>query len=74
MQVAILCNHQKSISKTHSQQLEKIDQSMNEIRDAIKLLEDELDVAQGKKNIKDLKLNNNKDETSPKKKYVMLNV
>merc|ERR1712228_239536 len=49
MQVAILCNHQRSVSKTHSEQLERMDQQIQDVKDAIDELQEELDIKQGKK-------------------------
>lgn len=45
-QVAILCNHQKTVSKTHQAQLNKIDANIQETKDLITTL---------KKHMKDLK-------------------
>ena len=45
-QVAILCNHQKTVSKTHQQQLNKIDANIEETKQHIIVL---------KKHLKDLK-------------------
>lgn len=45
-QVAILCNHQKTVSKTHQAQLNKIDANIQETKELIKTL---------KKHLKDLK-------------------
>lgn len=45
-QVAILCNHQKTVSKNHQQQLNKIDANIQETKDLIVTL---------KKHLKDLK-------------------
>jgi len=38
--VAILCNHQKAVSKNHSEQMQKINQALDEKRHALKMLED----------------------------------
>lgn len=64
MQVAILCNHQRSVSKTHGEQLEKIDKQIQDIKDAIEELEEEYDIKTGKKK----KRKKKKDKTPEKKK------
>ncbi|ETO34200.1 DNA topoisomerase type I, partial [Reticulomyxa filosa] len=48
-QVAILCNHQRTVPKSHEQQLEKIDAQIKELKEHIDELKRELDIAQGKK-------------------------
>merc|ERR1712003_100705 len=69
MQVAILCNHQRSVSKTHSEQLERMDQQIQDVKDAIEELQEELDIKQGKKKKKKSKKKKKKDEDgTPKKK------
>jgi len=40
--VAILCNHQRSVSKSHAEQLEKMDQKMADLKQAIKEKEEEI--------------------------------
>lgn len=42
MQVAILCNHQRSVPKAHADQLQKLEQQMADLRTAIKEKEEEL--------------------------------
>ena len=70
MQVAILCNHQRSVSKTHSEQLERMDQQIQDVKDAIDELQEELDIKQGKrkKRRKSKKKKKNDDGTPTKKK------
>merc|ERR1712228_753343 len=70
MQVAILCNHQRSVSKTHSEQLERMDQQIQDVKDAIDELQEELDIKQGKKKKRKKKKKKKKDEdgTPTKKK------
>eukprot|EP00483_Globobulimina_turgida_P001625 UN01627 len=46
-EVAILCNHQKSISKSHGDQLQKLDQRIQDDRDAIEELEEEYAIKTG---------------------------
>merc|ERR550525_266520 len=41
-EVAILCNHQRSVSKSHAEQLQKLDQKMIDLKNAIKEKEEEL--------------------------------
>ena len=60
-QVAILCNHQRSVSKTHAEQLEKMDKQIQDIKDSIKELKEELDIMLGKKKRK-------KNKEPPKRK------
>merc|ERR1712083_379010 len=62
MQVAILCNHQRSVSKTHSEQLERMDQGIQDVKDAIEELQEELDIKQGKKEERKKKKKKKKDE------------
>merc|ERR1719385_237431 len=47
MQVAILCNHQKSVSKSHAEQLQKLDEKMTDLKQAIREKEEELEDARG---------------------------
>merc|ERR1712129_210351 len=68
MQVAILCNHQRSVSKTHSEQLEKMDAQIQDVKDAIAELQEELDIKQGKKKKKKSKKKKEKEESPTKKK------
>ncbi|PNH03016.1 DNA topoisomerase 1 [Tetrabaena socialis] len=54
-QVAILCNHQRSVAKTHGNQMEKIQEKLAGLNAELKELEDDLRAAQkgkgdGKKN------------------------
>ena len=39
-QVAILCNHQRTVPKTFSNQLERIDKQLDDLKDYIKILEE----------------------------------
>lgn len=43
-QVAILCNHQRTLPKTHDAQMEKLDAKIQEIRDEIKELKKHLEL------------------------------
>eukprot|EP00012_Vannella_robusta_P002201 CAMPEP_0206186178 /NCGR_PEP_ID=MMETSP0166-20121206/2259_1 /ASSEMBLY_ACC=CAM_ASM_000260 /TAXON_ID=95228 /ORGANISM="Vannella robusta, Strain DIVA3 518/3/11/1/6" /LENGTH=148 /DNA_ID=CAMNT_0053601535 /DNA_START=710 /DNA_END=1153 /DNA_ORIENTATION=+ len=43
-QVAILCNHQRTLPKTHDAQMEKLDAKIQEIRDEIKELKHHLEL------------------------------
>ena len=45
--VAILCNHQRSVSKSHAEQLQKMDEKMADLKAAIKEKEEELEEARG---------------------------
>lgn len=47
MQVAILCNHQKSVSKGHAEQLQRLDEKMADLKQAIREKEEELEDARG---------------------------
>merc|ERR1712087_4208 len=68
MQVAILCNHQRSVSKTHSEQLEKMDQQIQDVKDAIDELQEELDIKQGKKKKRKKKKKKKDEDGTPTKK------
>ena len=48
-QVAILCNHQKSVSKNFNAQMEKRQEKLKEKIDVLTVLKDQLKVLQGKK-------------------------
>ena len=43
-QVAILCNHQRTLPKTHDSQMEKLDLKIKEIKDEIKELKNHLEM------------------------------
>lgn len=43
-QVAILCNHQRTLPKTHDTQMEKLDLKIQEIKDEIKELKQHLEM------------------------------
>jgi DNA topoisomerase-1 len=45
-QVAILCNHQRSVPKTHTNQMEKIQEKLQALNTELKELEDELAAVQ----------------------------
>mmetsp|Transcript_3951 Transcript_3951/g.5542 ORF Transcript_3951/g.5542 Transcript_3951/m.5542 type:complete len:547 (-) Transcript_3951:57-1697(-) len=47
-EVAILCNHQKSVSKKHGEQMGKIDEKINELKDHRSLLEQQIKFLNGK--------------------------
>jgi DNA topoisomerase-1 len=51
VQVAILCNHQRSVPKGHAAAMEKIDAKMNELRDEVKDLTDHVKALEGNKKI-----------------------
>lgn len=53
VQVAILCNHQRSIPKTHGNQMEKMQEKINGLNNELKELEEELRLAQKGKPNKD---------------------
>ena len=55
LQVALLCNHQKSVSKSHGAQMDKMKEQIKDFKKQIKQLESELKVAQGKKDRSTLK-------------------
>lgn len=46
LQVAILCNHQRSVPKTHTNQMEKIQEKLSALNTELKELEEELRAAQ----------------------------
>ncbi|KAL8143626.1 hypothetical protein V2J09_016658 [Rumex salicifolius] len=46
-EVAIICNHQRSVSKSHSAQMERLTEKINELKDALSELE--TDLARSKK-------------------------
>jgi DNA topoisomerase-1 len=53
-EVAILCNHQRSVSKGHSAQMERLEGKITELEEAIEELETDLDRAKkGKPPLKD---------------------
>ncbi|KAK4779116.1 hypothetical protein SAY86_006644 [Trapa natans] len=53
-EVAIICNHQRSISKSHAAQMEKLTEKINELKDNLKELKVDLDRARkGKPPLKD---------------------
>jgi len=69
MQVAILCNHQRSVSKTHAEQLQKMDMQIQDIKDTIEEIQEELDRKQGKNTKKKKKKQHiKKEKKSPLKK------
>ncbi|CAI7918333.1 unnamed protein product [Closterium sp. NIES-53] len=45
-EVAILCNHQRAVSKAHSAQMEKMQAKLKELEDAVEEMEEDLDRAQ----------------------------
>merc|ERR1711972_490544 len=63
-QVAILCNHQKSVSKNHGEQLQKLDQQLMTIREQIEELQEQLDEVNGVKRKR--KKKKKKEDASPK--------
>jgi DNA topoisomerase-1 len=44
-QVAILCNHQRSVPKTHETSMAKVTEKLNAMREEIKALEEEHEAA-----------------------------
>ncbi|OWM85847.1 hypothetical protein CDL15_Pgr012097 [Punica granatum] len=53
-EVAIICNHQRSISKSHAAQMEKLTEKINELKDNLKELKVDLERARkGKPPLKD---------------------
>lgn len=49
LQVAILCNHQRSVPKTHETSMAKVTEKLNALREEIKQLEKEhTDALKGK--------------------------
>jgi len=65
-EVAILCNHQKSVSKSHGDQLLKLDQQMQDIREQIEEMQEQLDEINGVKRKK--KKKKKTESKSPKRK------
>jgi DNA topoisomerase-1 len=45
LQVAILCNHQRSVPKTHETSMAKVTEKLNAMREEIKALEEEHEAA-----------------------------
>eukprot|EP00479_Gromia_sphaerica_P012417 TRINITY_DN6546_c0_g1_i1.p1 TRINITY_DN6546_c0_g1~~TRINITY_DN6546_c0_g1_i1.p1 ORF type:complete len:261 (+),score=70.65 TRINITY_DN6546_c0_g1_i1:103-783(+) len=66
-QVAILCNHQKTVSKNYDEQMANADKKLKEKEDQYANLEDELSVALGKRP-KNRKRKRKDDGTKPKPK------
>jgi DNA topoisomerase-1 len=70
-QVAILCNHQKTVAKNIGEQMQRIDDKINELKDQRKELKDHLKSVNGggsaKKRKRDEVSDSSEDE-SPKKK------
>ncbi|KAL1324657.1 hypothetical protein AAHE18_13G106500 [Arachis hypogaea] len=48
-QVAIICNHQRSVSKSHSSQIERLTNKIGELKDVLKELKTDLDRARKEK-------------------------
>jgi len=51
VQVAILCNHQRSVPKGHAVAMEKMDAKLSELRDEVKDLKDHIRALEGNKKI-----------------------
>ncbi|KAG6554934.1 hypothetical protein Mapa_003518 [Marchantia paleacea] len=69
-EVAILCNHQRTVSKSHSTQMEKLEAKMQEAKDLLAELKTDLDrVRKGRPPLKDAdgKKRNQSPETLQKK-------
>ena len=63
-EVAILCNHQRSVSKNHSEQIEKINEKIQELEDYKEDLECALTGKKRKKKVEAKKTKKSDDEDS----------
>ncbi|KAH7307243.1 hypothetical protein KP509_22G051300 [Ceratopteris richardii] len=62
-EVAILCNHQRTVSKSHGAQMERLETKLNELNDLVDELEKDLERAkQGKPPLKDADGNPKKNQ------------
>ncbi|KAL8160375.1 hypothetical protein V2J09_001912 [Rumex salicifolius] len=59
-EVAIICNHQRSVSKSHNAQMERLTEKINELKDSLSELE--TDLARAKKGKPPLKDSNGKQK------------
>eukprot|EP01083_Nonionella_stella_P181047 647289_1 len=70
-QVAILCNHQRTVSKSHAEQLERMDKLLQDMREQLEEAQEEYDIKVGKKKKskkKKKKKVKKEEDSTPKKK------